>query len=198
MTPTTRKKVVLQFTMQDQLGDAMCWAAVGVSCVNFYDPGSKWTQCQLAKESMVPHPHDCCANAEHSPCNTPWYLQNEKGIGSFVTAQIADNFQEGFISFEQLMAELDQGRPVAYLLEIDIDGVLDGRSKFTHFLIVAGYEQTTSEQNVVIYDSYFHKSEMAYQEFVTNYKCHGGVILGHNVTRGLVQYTFFSKPPNKV
>ncbi|GAB2576074.1 C39 family peptidase [Spirosoma areae] len=197
MATTTKKKVALTFAMEPQLGHAMCWAAVGASCALFYDPTSGWTQCKLASASITPSPGDCCANPENSPCDITWYLQNKEDIGSFVTAKIAHNFHKGFIPFSQLMNELDQGRVVAYLLEMDIDGEIANMTKFSHFMVIAGYESTDTEQNVIIYDSYFGKSEMAYKEFVTNYKCQGDSVDGHKITRSLVEYTFFSIPAKK-
>ena len=194
MVTNTDKKVALPFTMQQQLGHALCWAAVGTSCALFYNLNSGWTQCKLAGASMKPSPGDCCANPENSPCDTPWYLQNDEDLGSFVTAKIDNNFHKDFISFAQLMNELDQGRVVAYLLEMSIDGEITNMSTFSHFIAIAGYESTATEQNVVVYDPFFGTSEMAYKEFVTNYKCQGGRVEGHKVTHSLVRYTFFSIP----
>ena len=191
------KKLLLDFSMETQLGDAMCWAAVGSSCALFYDPTSGWNQCKLASASIIPSPGDCSKDPEHSACDIPWYLQNKENIGSFVTAGIDNNFKKGHISFQQLMNELDQGRVVAYLLEIDIDGKIDNMSHFTHFLVIAGYDSTGTEQNVTIYDPFFGKSDMPYNEFVANYKCQGGSVEGHKITKGLVEYTFFSKPDKK-
>ncbi|QJW90116.1 hypothetical protein HNV11_12380 [Spirosoma taeanense] len=197
MVTNTVKKRLLDFTMETQLGHALCWAAVGTSCALFYDSNSSWTQCTLASASITPAPGDCCSDPENSPCDIPWFLQNKQDIGSFVTAGIADNFHKDFISFTQLMEQLDQGRLVAYLLELDIDGEIADMDKFSHFVVIAGYESTTTEQNVTVYDPYFGTSEMPYKEFVTNYKCHGGSVLGHKVTHSLVEYTFFSKPAKK-
>jgi len=194
MSAKKEKKVSLDFTMQQQLGHAMCWAAVGTSCALFYDSDSKWTQCKLASQSIGPDTGDCCANPEDSPCDIVWYLQNDENLGSFVTAGIARGYKKGFLPYKKLVGELDAGRIIAFLLRMDIDGTINNRNEFSHFVAIAGYEWTDSEENVTIYDSFFGKSEMPYKEFVTNYKCHGGTVLGHAVKDSLVEYTFFSTP----
>jgi hypothetical protein len=216
--PTKKaKKNVLNFTMQPQQQFAWCWAAVGTSCAHFYDPDSTWTQCKLASASIEPSPGNCCDDPESLDCDKPWYLITPNNQGSFVTTHIPSSFVTGALPVDKLMTEIDQGRLVAFKLEITLEHALDfnidGQEikipKFGHFVVIAGYEASMAspnDQNVMVYvhdpfslDKGY--STMTYEVFQTNYKCHGGVVADANSTNGIdsvtgcrVTHSFFTSP----
>jgi len=195
------KKNVLDFVMQSQQQFAWCWAAVGTSCAHFYDHHSTWTQCKVASASIEPSPGNCCDKPSSLVCDKPWYLITSQKQGSFVTTHISSIIVMGALPVDKLMTEIDQGRLVAYRLEIKLEHVLDFNiddqdisfQVFGHFVVIAGYESPASspnDENVMVYvhDPFSLEkgySIMAYEVFQTNYKCHGGTVADPKSTNGM-------------
>jgi len=186
------KQKKLDFEIQQQQQFFWCWDAVGTSCALYYAPLSGWTQCQVASTTFAPSEvptGKCCGDHNNCVFNKIWSLDNPRKQGSFRTTNIANGYEEGAISFEKLMSELDQGRPVAYLLTIRLDSpvtvgikVLDS---FRHFVVVAEYEHNGEDQMVTVHDPHYGTSEMSYEVFTDNYKAEAG---------GSVNYSFFTSP----
>ena len=185
-----KKQKDIGFKMQQQQQFFWCWGAVGTSCALYYNPSSGWTQCKVVGGTLAPSnslDEKCCGNLENCTFNRVGFLDNPSKQGSFRTTNIANGYEKGAIPFEKLMSELDQGRPVAYLLTIKLKKpiTVDNTVKesFGHFVVVAEYVLNGEDQMVTVYDPYYGKSEMSYQVFTENYKAEAG---------GVVNYSFFT------
>ncbi|MCC6460037.1 MAG: C39 family peptidase [Saprospiraceae bacterium] len=178
-TTTTTNKAVLAFTMQEQQEMAWCWAAVGTSTALFFDPSSAWTQCKIVTASLDLPADSCCKQPGGLKCNKTYFLEDPtKTEGSFIEANIANDFQAGAVSFERLMTEINQKRPVAFRMELEMMG-----EKMYHFVVVIGYESLSDQQMVTINDPFFGSSVMPYGEFTQKYQGNGSVT-----------HSFFTKP----
>lgn len=216
MATKKKKKTLLDFKMQAQLQPAWCWTAVGTSCALFYDPDSGWTQCKVASKSIVPSPGNCCANPSGLQCDVPGPLLNDNNQGSLATTHIPSRFEEGAIPVRRLIAELDQGRIVAYRLQITLQNEIDltvggnevKMAQFFHFVVIAGYEFSGSADDknvtVYVYDPFSLEtgySTMSYDVFQTAYKCHGGAVpdpthegAPDNETGCTITHSYFTSP----
>ena len=179
MTDTILKKATLPFTMQQQLEEVWCWAAVGASCALFYEPGSGWTQCKVVNQTEPPKSGDCCSGTDRpSDCVVTGLLDNKNHIGSLDTTKIANGFVQGASPFDKLMSEIDAGRIVPY--RMNIKGLF-------HFVTISAYQKSAASEMVTVCDPFFGNSDMEYSVFVSDYK-HGG----------LVTHTFFTHPAQTV
>ncbi len=196
MSDTVARSSTPAFVMQPQELPTWCWAAVATSCALFYYSQSDWTQCKVATASLLPPPGNCCERSTGaSVCNKTWYLENEQKLGSFITTHIAGGFVAGALPYERLVSELDEGRPVAYRIEIQLEKPFAGQTSFAHFVVIAGYSYSGTDQQVRVYDSFFGDADMLYSVFIEGYKCHGGTLQGDPIDKATVTHSFFTVPP---
>src|SRR3979411_3169080 len=94
----------LAFDMQAQTQSNWCWAATSTSVSLFYWFLSAWTQCKVASAELGRT--DCCNSVVPDACNATWYLS--KALQR--TENLVSN--TGVVSFEEVTAEIDAGRPV--------------------------------------------------------------------------------------
>lgn len=168
--------------MQKQQEMAWCWAAVGTSTALFFDPASDWTQCKIVTTSLDLPPDTCCSQPGGLKCNKTYFLEDStKTEGSFVEAKVDNGFQAGAIAFERLIAEINQNRPVAYRMQLEMMN-----ETVFHFVVIIGYENLNDEQMVTVNDPFFGNSAMPYEEFTQKYQ-----------GNGTVTHTFFTKPMPK-
>ncbi len=179
MAETISKKATLPFTIQTQMEEVWCWAAVGASCALFYNPNSGWTQCKVVNQTAPAKSGDCCSGTDRpSDCVVTGFLDNINHIGSLDTTHIANGFEHGAIPFKKLMEEIDAGRIVPY--RVNINGLF-------HFVAISSYQKSTASEIVTVNDPFFGNSDMEYSVFSSDYK-HGG----------FVTHTFFTQPPQTV
>ncbi len=108
------------FSIQQQLQDQWCWAAVAVSVSRFYDPNrSPWSQCSLAQEVL--QISGCCP--KNAACNKPAALDAALSSTQNLNAPVS-----GTIPVDQIVQELQAGRPVA--AGVDFDGT-------DHFVVIS-------------------------------------------------------------
>jgi len=174
-TVTPNRKNLLDITTVVQEGLFWCWSAVGCMCALYYDPSSGWTQCKLASQSIEPSPGNCCNKKIPDACNTTWYLYNNNNQGSLITTGIANGYQTGAITYDEVIVQIDKGFPIAYRLNEKPFG--------SHFVILSGYDNSKGKLLVQINDSAGGiTSLIPYQEFINNYQ--GDAVVSH---------TFFTK-----
>ena len=103
----------LPFTMQTQIQDNWCWAAVATSTSLHYNFSSGWTQCKVANKILArPSGVDCCASGSDPECDVEWCL--DKALTE--TSNLHD-VRAGAVGFPELTALLDGDRPLAARVE---------------------------------------------------------------------------------
>jgi hypothetical protein len=149
----------LAFKVQRQLRSEWCWAAVSVSVDLFFRPDSTHTQCDVAGSTLG---LSCCDGTLPSSdsCNTPHALHPV--LGHFHL--LAGDPIVKALTFDQVRAEIDAGRPVCVLIKwLDNQGQVTDRG---HFIAINGYRVTPAQKLFVsITDPLFGASEMAYDQF---------------------------------
>jgi len=129
----------LNFSMEDQIEDLWCWAAVSKSIATYFDPSSTWTQCSIADEAW--ERTDCCGVGANGPCNQRWFLDSALSIvDSFARKGSSPE------SFSNIQQEITAGRPVCLRSEN-----LSGEG---HFLCITGWRTDEEGTN----DYYVHDS----------------------------------------
>jgi hypothetical protein len=147
----------MPFPMQEQTEDQWCWAAVAVSVNNYFFPGSKLTQCQMASAVFK---KNCCAK-KHL-CDWPAKLQraleelrNQTATGS---RQLTFPAPCKMLSFDEIETEIKNCLPVCVRI-----GWADGGG---HFVVIYGCERSASgEESVDVADPLFGDSNLDYREF---------------------------------
>ncbi len=147
----------LAFNMQAQTQTNWCWAATSTSVSHFYWLWSTWTQCKVANAELGLS--GCCANSVPAACNVPWYLDRAlTRTNNFVSIT-------GSVSFEQVRAEIDAGRPVGARIGWSGGG--------GHFMVIYGYSLVAGTQYFDIDDPIYGKSHLTVADFSSNYQGSG-------------------------
>lgn len=122
------------FAMEKQGQDNWCWAAVAVSVARKYNSASAWTQCRLATAFYAQHGHNknCCSNG--LDCSQPQALSQVFAI----TGNLAGQAMAHTVPFNDLVREIDAGRPVC----VRIGWPTSPPSG--HFIAITGYRVTES------------------------------------------------------
>jgi len=142
-------------TMQDQLESQWCWAAVTVSVLNYFDPVSQKSQCEIAREVLGEAAGDCCNNP--SACNTPQRLQAAlRHIGKL------DDLRAGHLEPADLQTQLNKGLPVGVRIGWSGGG--------GHFVVIDGAGGTDDSLQVHVIDPLFGNSTWDYEEFRSFYQ----------------------------
>ncbi|MGH7958723.1 MAG: papain-like cysteine protease family protein [Opitutaceae bacterium] len=142
------------FTIQSQTQSNWCWAATSVSVSHFYWTGSSWTQCQVASDELGRT--DCCNSPVPSPCNVPWFLDRAlTRTNNFVSIT-------GQITFAQVQAEIDAGRPVGARVGWSGGG--------GHFMVIYGYRTVGTTRYFDIADPIYGNSSPTVATFSSSYQ----------------------------
>jgi hypothetical protein len=152
----------LSFDMQSQERTEWCWAATAASVSRYYAATSgvaAKSQCEIATICVG---FACCPPLPPDwDGNRFWALEDALDA----TAHLATGPTDSYLSFQDIVHEIDEGRPVCCRIYWD-----NGSG---HFNVITGYANELAEE-VVIRDPEpsYGNSVMPYRTFVTNY--HGG------------------------
>jgi len=144
----------LAFAMQTQQGDNWCWAATTSSVAQFFDPGSTWTQCDIASACLQVQ---CCATPR--PCDVQFTLDDPLRR----TGNLQGNPFAGNDTMDNLQLEIDGGRPVCCHISWNGGG--------GHFVAISGYNRGTDD--VFIEDPLYGEDSVPFSEFVSSYRGSG-------------------------
>ena len=147
----------LAFDMQAQTQSNWCWAATATSVSLFYWFLSAWTQCKVASAELGRT--DCCNSVVPDACNATWYLS--KALQR--TQNLVSN--TGVVSFEEVTAEIDAGRPVGARVGWSGGG--------GHFMVIYGYSIVGLTRYFDIDDPIYGKSHITVSTFSSNYQGSG-------------------------
>lgn len=160
------------FSMQTQVKEQWCWAAVSVSVAKFYDAQSQVTQCELVSEEF--QPNNCCANPGSDACNQPWYLE----FGLSRVKKLASKL-ESTIAFADVRSELEGERPIGCWIRWP-----DGTG---HFVVLNGYAtdfgSSPPAELVSVQDPKYGPSDYDYLKFAVSYR-----------KTGTWMFTYFTQP----
>lgn len=149
----------LVFNMQAQTQSNWCWAATSTSVSHFYWWASPWTQCKVAGAEL--NLTTCCQSPVPSACNVPWYLDK-----ALTRTQNFVSIASGTVSFDQVKAEIDAGRPVGARIGWSGGG--------GHFVAIYGYTQILGVLDFFdIDDPIYGKSHLSVSDFTSNYQGSG-------------------------
>ncbi|MDF2050341.1 papain-like cysteine protease family protein [Arthrobacter sp. Cr_A7] len=147
----------LAFNMQRQTQSNWCWAAASTSVSHYYWRFSHWTQCKVCNAEL--NRTDACNSPVPAACNVPWYLDRAlTRTKNYVSIT-------GQITFAQIRAEIDAGRPVGARVGWNGGG--------GHFMMIYGYATYFGAQYVDIDDPIYGKSHLRLSDFSTNYQGSG-------------------------
>lgn len=148
----------MPFPMQTQQEDQWCWAAVAASVDTYFAPFASAPQCRIAA-AVLGSGADTCSNPQNH--NKPGKLQDALyAIGRYRTTRL------GALSFDDLRAEIDSGRPVCVRIAWSGGGA--------HFVVLSGYHEstTTGVRTVDVSDPLYPNSTRLFEQFPSAY--HGG------------------------
>jgi hypothetical protein len=114
----------IPFTMQHQQQSQWCWAATSVSVALYYQSWSGWTQCEMVNQERGQT--TCCDDGSTDLCNQPNVLDSPLD-----RAGVLDHMVGGSIAYDEVAAEIDAGRPVAWRIQWAGGG--------GHFAVIEGY-----------------------------------------------------------
>lgn len=147
----------LNVGMQTQQQTQWCWAAVATSVAGFYDASTTWTQCSVVNAELGQT--TCCTSGSSAACNKPWYLDLAlTRVGHF------DTWSAGAMSFADVRAEIDAGRPLGVRIGWSGNG--------GHFLVIEGYRNDANQQ-VAVDDPWYGASDLTYATLSTSYQGSG-------------------------
>jgi hypothetical protein len=149
----------LAFTMQRQQQTNWCWAAVAASVAQYYDPGTRWTQCLVANAQWFRT--DCCGGGAAGPCNEYGWLDRALGAVGHLT-----RVEGGTSTFAVIDAEIAAGRPVGIRVA--------WRGGGAHFVAIYGTgELMATGHYVAVDDSIYGKSDHTWADLCTSYRGDG-------------------------
>src|ERR1017187_4330517 len=149
----------LAFNMQLQTQSNWCWAATSTSVSLFYWSASGRTQCKVAGAEL--NLTTCCNSPVPGACNVPWYLDKAlTRTHNFVS------IVSSTVSFDQVKAEIDAGRPVGVRIGWSGGG--------GHFVAIYGYTRILGVADYFdIDDPIYGKSHLTVSDFSSNYQGSG-------------------------
>ena len=127
------------FTMQKQRKGRWCWAAVTASVAAAYDPGTPWTQCEVADKEL--NRSDCCPDG-------PACDEDHELSPALTRAAVLRTWSAGQATFGELANEIDtaapQGRPVGWRILWNGGG--------GHFAVIYAYALDAGVQWLAVAD----------------------------------------------
>jgi hypothetical protein len=147
----------LTFNMQHQTQSNWCWAAASTSVSHYYWWFSHWTQCKVCNAEL--NRNDACNSPVPAACNVPWYLDRAlTRTKNYVSIT-------GPVTFAQIRAEIDAGRPLGARVGWSGGG--------GHFVVIYGYATFFGAQYIDIDDPIYGKSHLRLSDFSSNYQGSG-------------------------
>jgi hypothetical protein len=147
--------------VENQKQSLWCWAAVATSVDHFFDHSSNSTQCKVASTVLGA---DCCTSQE--PCNKAQRLQDALRVVGRLKRAIGET-----LTFEQIKAEIDDGRPVCARVA--------WRDGGGHFVIIADARVSAAGvQLLQIEDPLFADATIKYETFRSAYQSGQGEWVG--------------------
>jgi len=158
----------LELSMQHQLQDNWCWAAVSTSVAAFFG-STNWTQCSVVSKEVKDA--TCCANGSSSKCNVPWRL--DKALRRVKALKKKRDGIPG--DLEGIRREIDDGRPVCIRIAWSGGG--------GHFIAIEGYRDDSA--SVAVEDPWHGASDVPLAVFRSG-RYHG---------TGSWTHTYYTKKP---
>ena len=145
------------FQMEKQDESEWCWAAISASVDHYFEPDSSQTQCEIV--GKVLDVRDSCK--DEAKYDEPAELQDALNIVHRLRKVT------GRLTFEELQAEIDAGRPVGVRI------LWDGGDGAAHFVAVSGYQALSSGiRTIDVADPFYPDSTDDFDLFPAAY--HGG------------------------
>lgn len=118
--------ILQSFSIDEQIQDEWCWAAVAVGIDKFYNPASPITQCTAASQRFPGS--NCCRDGSSLPCNSPVELQSVPAIARHLKGS-----PQGPLSVSDVTNQIQQQQPicVGYRVPGDDD---------EHFVVIKGID----------------------------------------------------------
>ena len=150
-----RYATVEMYEMQHQQQTNWCWSAVATSTSIYYNPGSNWTQCNLANNALGQN--SCCQNGGTPQCNKAWYLDRALSItGNF------DHMTYSAESLDSVQGQANAAKPLGARIGWSGGG--------GHFVMLTGVGNNSM---VAVEDPWYGPSYISYNTFKTSYKGSG-------------------------
>ena len=143
----------LSLAMEPSAQTEWCWAAVSASVCRFYSAASTWTQCTIVNQELKQTA--CCTEGSSSACNQPYILSNALSLVQHLLRDFA-----GPLTFDEIVAEIDAGRPVGLCI--------DWKGGGGHFVTVAGYDR--NGEMIQVKDPLFGNSQVPLATFPAGYQ----------------------------
>jgi hypothetical protein len=158
----------LELTMQHQLQDNWCWAAVSTSVAHYFGT-TTWTQCSVVSKEVGDD--RCCANGSSRRCNVPWRLDK-----ALRRVKMLNRKKDGMPGdLRDVRREIDAGRPVCMRIGWSGGG--------GHFIAIEGYRADNG--SVAIEDPWYGTSDVPLSAF------HAGRYQG----TGSWTHTYYTRKP---
>lgn len=152
------------FELDSQSEGEWCWAAVTVGVSHFYNSGSTWDQCHLAKSLCdAGNPCDCCNNGAAQGCNEPRRVQDALNLTKNWAdgpVPVADDLDS---MMSRVASELQAHRPV--IAELAWPGDIGA-----HVVVIAAIDTTNQKLHVLDPSSDGETHDVGYQDFHYIYK----------------------------
>lgn len=134
----------IDFDMQHQQQTQWCWAATSVSVARYYRSWSTWTQCRMVNAEKGQT--TCCVDGSSDACNQPHVLN-----APLDRAEVLDHMVGGTVSYADVQAEINAGRPVAWRIGWSGGG--------GHFAVIEGH-RVLGGQWVAVDDPWWGESDV--------------------------------------
>jgi hypothetical protein len=135
--------------MQHQGQTEWCWSAVAICVAQLMGNPGQWTQCSLATAQLNPTNGGCCPDGSNpTECNVTTQLEACLGLVQHLRTptNASPNPTEGVPDPSIIMQEIDNNRPIGVRIAWDESGDQG------HFVLVTGYDNSTSDFAVWIND----------------------------------------------
>jgi|RhiMethySRZTD1v2_1073278.scaffolds.fasta_scaffold04865_4 peptidase C39-like protein len=150
----------LRVPMIEQIEGNWCWAACIQMIMAFF--GDDLDQCSVA--GLLFSDRNCCANRRS--CNEGCDPEDVERVLESPPLEVNCRREDGVISFESIVNEIDGGRPVAV-------GILwrnsEGEQTGGHLIIVRGWRIHNNKQYVKVNDPFYGPGDVPYSKLRTYY-----------------------------
>jgi hypothetical protein len=150
--------IQLSFSMHPQTQSQWCWSAVTVSISVFYLPTSPWTQCSLVSKELGDN--SCCIDGSTPGCDRPWTLNT-----ALARTNNLQTWTSSSLLSTQIEAELNSLRPIGCRIGWHSGG--------GHFVVISGYLNDGTVEEVTVDDPYWGRSQMTLAIFTSSYRGSG-------------------------
>jgi hypothetical protein len=156
----TAQSRILQVPMIEQDEKNWCWAACIQMIMAFFN--HNLGQCGVA--GLLFENRDCCAN--RSSCDVGCDPEDVERVLLKPPLGVSCRLVDGLISFNNIMDEINEGRPVAVSI---IWETSDGRPHGGHLIIVKGWRILNNGQYIKVNDPLYGPGDISYSKLRTYY-----------------------------